>query len=688
MYFWHVLHVLAGVIMFVNGSVSIQDMGPESPINFNKIGTINYSGRTYLLPLLLNIEDLFSMTEPLVAGLKNCQEKYQNLTDRLTGRRGLTDNLREYFPVSMQSHIHLLLSDLAVRTTNLRTLLTTMGQYGRPYNVHEPEPNRLRFTRGLFDGIGTAAHWLTGLIDSNTYQETQDIVENLNTLSERMRAQLNIHSDILNITLLHVEEIQAHQGKAIDAINQLEANLAKFNASLDHMRDVNSALHMISAISYASSALRDLDYKFGRFADGLNTLNRGFLAPEIISPDHLGLIINSLSNKNLRPLWPATGEFINMYYRFAEVIPINTNNFFYFVTLPLLPQPNTQLDLYSVKYLPYPVSDNVTVSFGKMPPFFGISADHSLHTSLSEVDLQNCRSLNSIYFCSEVRALHRGSSPSCVYSLFTNLGIESNCEKHIGGKLQHPLIIRDESQWLYATSQTLHITIVCPSHTETKSLTIGVGSLKIGQGCRVNSDYFLIPVTETLKSKKVELVNTTLVEPFHLTLTDLETKVVDLFKNDSLYQSIMGIINDPIPISSMRGELSMLRKIQKTRIFNTKTSYYSSILGTILAIIILLFLICVCWTMHVLRRNRDRYGKKYSEDQTFLKRIQDYFLFKTTRGRTYAVQRQGGTPYIARRQQRARQSEILNAEEIVEVEMEMPDIPIQPRAEPRTIQQL
>ena len=144
-------------------------------------------------------------------------------------------------------------------------------------------------------------------------------------------------------------------------------------------------------------------------------------------------------------------------------------------------------------------------------------------------------------------------------------------------------------------------------------MTIGVGSLKIGQGCRVNSDYFLIPVTETLKSKKVELVNTTLVEPFHLTLTDLETKVVDLFKNDSLYQSIMGIINDPIPISSMRGELSMLRKIQKTRIFNTKTSYYSSILGTILAIIFLLFLICVCWTMHVLRRNRDRYGKKYRQ---------------------------------------------------------------------------
>ena len=677
----NLLLVLAAVnIVVVRGLEPIQDGGPQSPVNFRKIGTIHYSGRTYLLPLLLNVDDLFLLTEPLVAGLKNCQTKYDNLVQRLTGRRGLSDNLREYFPSSMQNHINLLLTDLAVRTTNLRTLLTTMGQYGKPYSIRDPEVNRLRFARGLFDGLGTAAHWLTGLIDSNTYQETQDIISNLSTMTESMREQLNIHTDILNVTLLHVEEIQSHQIKALKAIEQLEANLATFNTSLDHIYDINNALHMISAISYASSALRDLDYKFSRFADGLNKLNRGFLAPEIMSPDHLGLIIGSLSNKNLRPLWPANGEYINMYYRFAEVIPINTNNFFYFITLPLLPQPDTQLELYTVKYLPYPVSDNVTISFGTMPPFFGISADHSLHTSLSEVDLENCRSLNSIYFCSEARALHRGSSPSCVYSLFTNLGIEKHCEKHVGGKLQYPLIVKDGNQWLYATSKSLHITIVCPSRTETRVLALGVGSLKIGQGCRINSDFFIIPETETLKSKKVEIINTTMIAPFKLELTDLESGVVSLFRNDTLYQNIMGMLNNPIPISSMRGELSMLRKIQRTRIFNTKTSYYSSILGTVLAIIILVFITCACWVSHVLRRNRDKYGKRYSENQTFLKRIQDYFIYKTSH--TYSLQRQVGTPYITRRQVRANQEELTTSEEMVEVTSE-PNPP--PQAEPRTI---
>ena len=106
--------VLAAVIMVANAIETAQDMGPQSPVNFRKIGTIHYSGQTYLPPLLLNINDLFKMTEPLVDGLNNCQDKYDSLVERLTGKRGLTDNIREYFPSSMQNHINLLLSDLAV----------------------------------------------------------------------------------------------------------------------------------------------------------------------------------------------------------------------------------------------------------------------------------------------------------------------------------------------------------------------------------------------------------------------------------------------------------------------------------------------------------------------------------------------------------------------------------------------
>ena len=124
----------------------------------------------------------------------------------------------------------------------------------------------------------------------------------------------------------------------------------------------------------------------------------------------------------------------------------------------------------------------------------------------------------------------------------------------------------------------------------------------------------------------------------------------------------------------------MLRKIQKTRIFNTKSTYYSSILGTVLAIILTIFLVCVCWTLHVLRRNRDKYGKKYSTNQTFLKRLQDYILYKSSPKRTYTVQRQHDTPYMTRRQ--ANQEEVHITEEVVEVATETLT---QPRAEPRTI---
>ena len=73
--------------------------------------------------------------------------------------------------------------------------------------------------------------------------------------------------------------------------------------------------------------------------------------------------------------------------------------------------------------------------------------------------------------------------------------------------------------------------------------------------------------------------------------------------------------------------------------------------------------------------------KKYSNNQTFLKSLQDYILFKSSPKRTYTVQRQQGTPYITRQQ--ANQEEIHITEEVVEVATS--ETPTQPQAEPRTI---
>ena len=347
----------------------IRQHSPTTPVNFRSKGKIIYAGRNVIIPIILDTLDLIHITQPLLIGLNSVKNRYENLVTELLDRRYKADNISMIFPTSMQHHLHLLISDIQERVLNLRSMLDVMEDFGK-----FDTPSKLtRGKRGLFNAGGKLASYLFGLVDSDSYEETNKIINNLKTLTEEERLSINLHSEILNITSLHMEEITSRQSKAIESIITIDNNLQILNATLarnlDEIYDLNNSIRMISAISYASSALRDLDYKFSRFISGLTELNRGFLSEKIIKPEHLQTIIAKLIDRNLRPLWPPTREYIQLYYRFSEIMKINTNKYMYLLMIPLLPDPVTELELYSLKTLPYPVSNNITISYGEIPFF-------------------------------------------------------------------------------------------------------------------------------------------------------------------------------------------------------------------------------------------------------------------------------------------------------------------------------
>ena len=108
--------------------------------------------------------------------------------------------------------------------------------------------------------------YLFGLIDSKTYKETQEVIQGLSNPPDEDINTINMHIHILNVTLLHMKDIKTNQNRAIEAINHISTNLAILNhtlqSGLEEIYDVNNNLNLISAISYDSSAISDLDYKF------------------------------------------------------------------------------------------------------------------------------------------------------------------------------------------------------------------------------------------------------------------------------------------------------------------------------------------------------------------------------------------------------------------------------------------
>ena len=571
----------------------------DHPVTFTPVGDVISSGSHYNVPVRLDIDSLLARIEPLEIALTNTSKHFDSL-QTLMGEgnsqanftskpRHVTANLHlRHFPSSLRNHIALLIADLHQRVQNLRDVLTSLADFGLP---QAPAMLRSRLRRGLVDGIGVGLHYLFGVIDAQTYQEAKDLLDELQDMSERERDQLNIHSRVLNLTTVHINRLEENQNKAQEAITHLDSNLLVLSKALKEQQEgifeLSNALNMVSAISYAGSAIADMTYEYNRFANGLATMVKGTLASEIIPSTNLASLITELNLRNTRTLWPPAPEYLPLYYRFSQVVCLNYKDFTFFVLIPLLPKNNAQLKLFEVSALPYPLNDNITISYGEMSPYLAISEDNQFFMSLTDIDLASCRRFASLHYCDMPRPLLRNSAPTCEYAFFTGLNIASSCEKHVGPRLRHPIITRTPSSWLYATSTAFSLTIICPTGTRTIPVEIGVGMIDLPSKCHASSSFALLPTTLALERKVVEVINFTAIRPFELDLTLEEKKVIETFSVDKLYQDILAFNGQEIPHSSLNNELGQLRFIQRSRSMAYSYSISATGISITLAIIIL-----------------------------------------------------------------------------------------------------
>ena len=249
------------------------------------MGKIIYSGDHYIIPIALDVEDLLTMTKPLLAGLTETREHFNLIVGEVDNRpRGHPYNefISQHFPSSMQSHLKLLMDDLDTRISNIKDLLITLANYGKqsmsdPLRLHKRSP---------FDFVGSAASYLFGLVDHSEFQTLSDIIDQLADISEQERQQLNIHASILNVTALHVEALETNQMRTREAIRTLDDNMRAINLTLasaqENIYSLDNSVRMISALSYATSAMNDLDYIYSRFSKGIGSMTRGMLSPEIL----------------------------------------------------------------------------------------------------------------------------------------------------------------------------------------------------------------------------------------------------------------------------------------------------------------------------------------------------------------------------------------------------------------------
>ena len=96
-----------------------------------------------------------------------------------------------------------------------------------------------------------------------------------------------------------------------------------------------NTLTMSNGLAYTSTALNELTAKFLDLKIGLDQMRKGYLSTNLVLPKTILNLIQTIINKNLKALWPATDSFIVPMYKFIKVQSLPHDNLSFLIQIPL-----------------------------------------------------------------------------------------------------------------------------------------------------------------------------------------------------------------------------------------------------------------------------------------------------------------------------------------------------------------
>ena len=601
---------IATVLLTINLTDTVEVISKTSPMLFKKRGTVEISGKNYITILDINLDGLLNTIAPigtqirdisngLETELAKIDQKIPRRRPQLLEESYTQDNHSDsYKAISvalnghMRSHLRFLLADLQDKHDQLTSFLQTIGNTELDPTI--PHSTSKRLKRGMVDGGGQLLKWLLGVATETDVEDTQSLVDRVTKLAEKTRVEVNLHSKILNTTSMNFARVDDHMAKITSCLGQIRGNILSLSqAAKDNTAHTFSIVHsiiMTNSLSYASSAISDLANQFLNLKIGLSKFRTGYLSPEIVPPATILNLIEEITQRNLRPIYPANIEFLPLIYQYIKVIPIPLSPLSFIISTPLIGDPKIQLNLYEVFNMPHPISSQLTMTYSNIPKYIGITNDGLYYQEYDDMD--SCRHQGTFFFCNTDLPVYREEAPSCIVNLFRDTSDEI-CDKHFSGPLTRPKLVKTDVGWLYSVSKDSKVSITCPNNTTRVTLPQGSGRLHTGPQCKISGKEFILP-TDAEPSGHAIILNTTLVSPFDISLSENELEKIALMEKSDILTNIMTLNNDRLPLKSLKSEVKNLAYIKKMRQINSVTGLALSTLSFIGVIFLIVTIIVFC----------------------------------------------------------------------------------------------
>ena len=569
-------------------------------VNFHPRGQVELSGRSYYTIIKIDTDSLRNQVAPISEALEEIEVSLSSKLSvaeshhkkKLEGND--SDPMEQILTMSMKDHLTFLSRDLLDRQEALTNFLKSLGKF----DFDQVGETKSRRARGLLDAGGQLLSYVFGTALDSDVRSNEEILQRLEDLSEEQRQQINLHKQILNTTAMHLDRVTTQINRVSTCLGAVQENIRQLN---NHLRDnsrysftLANSMVMSSSLSYASTALADLTTQILNLKVGLNTFKSGYLSPEIVPPETILALAETIQNDNLRPLYPANERYLPQYYKYIKVWPLPHDSLSFVLELPLTGDPAIRLNLFEIIAVPHPVGGRLVLSYTNLPKYLAISSDRSLYQERNTLD--TCRNYEESHVCPIDAPIYKDTTHSCIVALYRGEDTPSGCQKHFAAAPSRPELVKTSIGWMYSTSKDLEVTVTCSKTVTNTLLSPGSGILLVADNCKVSSNGFILPSSAEAKGSIITR-NISLVAPFKVNLHKEELESLKMLNETPILRDVMELTNNQLPLASLKGVISKLGYIKRMCNVNTISAHTGLTLATIALIISIVLIIgagCVC----------------------------------------------------------------------------------------------
>ena len=474
---------------------------------FTPVGSVVTAGNEYIIPLRLEAAEIYSAAHDLVLRVRNISSILKSrATDDTEYVSDLANNFVEEFEVTLKALWESLHHHLATPED---------FNYDRRRKTHKGKGREKRGAAALglvaLGGLATGAYF-GYQYNSDKVNEIHDILTGLKSDAETSFDEINLHSEILNITSSQtlenkesIEELKAAHNKTIDLIRQLMNDVL----GLQVIQKAHGILiHLQLALSSFREECRLLDR-------ALSDLFNGYIHPYVLTNDNFFSLLQSIEKPNHKLIFPISKSNIRLFrevtavtYRYTKV---NGTVFFYFM-VPLQSYPPIKYNTYSITVNPiaYNQSDGradpIFITINVQNQFISVSEDNKFYTLHSS--LNNCKNYGNLYICPPTSAIYNSEMPTCESSIFFKTRhYKDLCNFSLQRKL-FPSFTLLHDKWLYMIKPNMTLLIRCsnrPQPIDPVVLTNSSGILKLPDSCAATGTSLHLPSSSLSIGKTAEL---------------------------------------------------------------------------------------------------------------------------------------------------------------------------------------